>query len=175
MTEDDGPEEPFDPGIDILAGLTAVILLSVIAILPMANLAKSRIAEIGRVMERLLREGPDATGNAARLLVIARHDGATVSGPEPAFVSLDDILDNQPLWSRILASSRKDEVPVLFIEESGQEAAFLLETLFSRAGLSTISRVFLDGACGFFKERYKPGQCDFGAGRTRLTGDDDAQ
>ncbi|MEI2384492.1 hypothetical protein [Breoghania sp. JC706] len=164
VAQDPESGDLFDPGIDILVGLTAVVLMSVIVLLPLANLAQSRNSEIAMVIDRLMRQEAEGGAHAARLLIVAGRDGATVSGPRPVFVPLDAILDDPLLRARIAAADPEGGVPVLFIEESGQEAAFVLETLFSRAGLASIARVYLDGACGFFRPGHMPARCDFGAG-----------
>lgn len=177
MGEDDRDNDAvvaFDAGIDILVGLIAVILLSVIAILPMANLANSRNSEIDRVMSQIMREQPGASDDNRRLLFLAGREELIVSGPSPVVIPVDDILDDRWLWSTIKAGVGRGSDPVLFISETGQESAFLLETLLSRAGYPDISRVFLDRTCSFFETDYRPGKCNPGPRRLQTTGAGDA-
>lgn len=159
--DDNEATDRFDPGIDILVGLIAVILLSVIAILPLAELTNSRNQEINRVLDDLLQGADSAAAEQGQFLILAQTDGVTVSGQPPFSVPLDDLLDHQALRSKMIAAFNDGTVPVVLIEEKGQESAFLLETLLSHAGFRQISRVFLDRSCAFFISEFRPPKCGF--------------
>lgn len=139
-----------DAGADVMIGLVAVMLCAVMALVPLLNLAGDGHLSQLMITEALGRETEAMVGDHAARVFVASEQG--VSLPEEGmFVLLDALLDDRRLPSEVERTLNSGERPLLLITERGQEAAFLLEGIFSRAGGGQLSRVFLDSSCGYLK------------------------
>jgi len=154
----------FDPGSDVMIGLVAVVLLSVLMLVPLADVAHRHDRTQDRVTG-MLERAHDLTldGQRARVF-IAEPDRVVLSGARPRTVDVDDILNDEGLQEEIAGIFQDESVPVLIITERGQESAFLLETMFHRAGFTDVARIFVDRWCGYLKSPDLLASCLAGSG-----------
>ncbi len=136
-TQREDAEFDFDPSVDVLVGLVAIVLLVTIMLVPLVDLSDG--APHG---ETLTQNGrpvlPIITSN--QLLKIA-------SGTEATEYKIEDLHSSVALQDQLWSAKSRMEHPALFIETGGLEVAFLLEPILADIGFTDISRVYLDGNC----------------------------
>ncbi|MEM8837989.1 MAG: hypothetical protein AAGE89_07840 [Pseudomonadota bacterium] len=151
----------FDPSVDILVGLVAVVLLATILFLPLADLSERRATTARAVSETLTQDLNLTFEGNPTALFLASADGIEIlpRRDDAPPIGLDDILDANVLVARLNDARESQEHPVIFIGERGQEAVFLMERLLERAALERFSRIYLDESCDYLSDTFKPSGC----------------
>ena len=150
--EADEPQA-FDPTVDIFVGLACVIFLVILLILPAAQIQSQQKRALQDVTRQLQQPLQLTVAGAPTLQILAKNKSVTfVSARRSSAFSQDDLFDNPDLNDVLRRGQTSGAHPVLFIDPSGQEAAFLLETRLAQFGYQEISKVFLDQHCGFLQD-----------------------
>ncbi len=152
MTNRFQDRDPFDPTVDIFVGLASVIFLAILLILPLAQIQSDRAQTLNTITQQISRPLDLTAAGAPTLQILAQaHSITLVQTPENRVFHQDQMIGNQDLNAVLQASKHQGLHPVVFVDTSGQEAAFLLETILAQHDFPNMSRVFLDQDCGFLR------------------------
>lgn len=146
-TEGDESGPRSDPLADLLFGLIAIVIPAIAVMLPMIQVAAGRTA-IGRGDAADVVRASDLRidGRPAGSLVAAK-DGVRLDGGR--LVPLAQLLDDQALRQNLAGLRARGEALLVMIDDGGEEAAFLLETVLAAHGPARILQTRLDPGCRF--------------------------
>ncbi len=157
--EDTSLHTPFDPSVDVLVGLIAIVLLATMLFLSIVDFSKKRETLIKSTEQAIGRNNNLRHNGQPTQVFIARNDALHLIGTEKTQVTLDEILDSPVLKTALENIKSKIIHPVIFITEKGQESAFLFETVLYQSGIGKFSKIYLDRSCDFFDASARPEIC----------------
>jgi len=127
----------FDPSVDVLVGLVAIVLLVTLMLVPLLDLSDG--APRGKTLTH--------NGRPVLQIITSNQSLTIISGAETAEYQIEDLRSNIALQDQLWLAKSRMEHPALFIEAGGLEAAFLLEPILANVGFTDISRVYLNNNC----------------------------
>ena len=124
---------------DIFFSLVAVVIVILLSLAPAIRMPGALATQKADLLSStILVEGEPS------LTIVAEADGLRLVQEDARFVSLDAILNDAGLAETLRAT---DKGVILIVEEDGQEAAFLFNSVASAQGIASIRLLRLDPQC----------------------------